>query len=210
MTTKEELFEQHKNIVYYCYSKLYKDEFIEKSKEDLVQEGFLALWQACRLYNEELNIKLSTYAFTTIRNTMIRWIKVNRSYYYNNIGLDAPPKDAEDDDISLAEAIPDINVLETIETTVAELLKKYREWLINTRVNSNQTYINNRLYRANIILNELVARERIHTREIESEYGINRTTVSKIFKELRECLKDDYPTRFKNGERKNGTNSECE
>lgn len=45
--TKEELFKAHQNIVYYCYSRLYEDEFIEKSEDDLVQEGFLALWKAC-------------------------------------------------------------------------------------------------------------------------------------------------------------------
>ena len=70
--------------------------------------------------------------------------------------------------------------------------------MIKTRVNSNQTYINVRVYRAYQILNELVTKEKVSVRHIEEEYNISRTIVTKIFKELREALKDEYPTRFKN------------
>lgn len=194
--TQEELFEQHKNIVYYCFSRLYKDEFVEKSKEDLVQEGFLSLWKCCSFYNEALDIKMSTYAFAAIQNAMLRWIKNNKNYYYNFISLEEPIKDSCEKDITIGDTIPDYSLIESAASNVDDILCTYKKWLIKTRVNSNQTYINNRVYRANIILNELITRGKVSAQYIQDEYDINRNLVNKIFKELRESLKEEYPTKY--------------
>lgn len=196
--TKEELFEAHKNMVYYCYNHLLKDDFITKSQEDLIQEGFLALWKACMSYDETLEIKLSSYAFPAIQNAMLTWIRNNKSYYYNHIGFDDPVSDQEDENLTIGNTIPDKELLDQHVIDVKEILLTYKKWLIKTRVNSNQTYINVRVYRAYQILNELVTKEKVSVRHIEEEYNISRTIVTKIFKELREALKDEYPTRFKN------------
>lgn len=202
-----ERFNELQNIVYYCYGKLLKDEFITKSREDMLQEGFLALWKACCGYNDTFDVKLSTYAFASIQNAMLRWVKINREYYYNHVSFETPVEETET--LTIGDTIPDKDDLDINTDKVKEILEIYKRWLVKTRVNSNQNYINMRIFRAYIILNEIVNKGKTSSRYIESEFNINRTTVWRIFQELRECLKETYPTRFKNGERKHGTNSEC-
>ena len=205
---KEKLFNELQSIVYYCYGKLYKDKFILDSKEDILQEGFLALWKACCGYKEEFEVKLSTYAFACVQNAMLYWIKTNRDYYYNCISFDTPLDDAET--LTLGDTLPDKEELECNTDTIYNILQSYKTWLTKTRVNSNKNYINMRVFRAYMILNEIINKGKTSAKYIEAEFNINRTTVWRIFQELRECLKETYPTRFKNGERKHGTNSECQ
>lgn len=206
--TPEQLFEENRKIVYYCYSKLLKDEFMEKSREDLIQEGLLALWKACTCYNPDLEIKISTYVFPAVQNAMLRWVKLNKPHYYNSISFDEPIKDVEDGDLTIGDTIPYYEELEPAVKDINEILKTYKKWLVKTRINSNKNFIDLRVFRAYIVLNELISKERVSVRYIDEEYGINRTTVSRIFKELRECLRDEFPTRFKNRRIQNGIKNE--
>lgn len=204
--TTEQLFEENKGMVYFCYSKLIKDEFIVKSREDILQEGFLALWKACILYDDTLEIKISNYIFPAIQNAMLRWVRLNRCYYYNCLGFDDPVQDC--DNLTLGDTLSDIEELEDIAKTVADILKRYKKWLVETHTNCSDRYFDLHVYRANIILNELINKEKVTTRYIEEEYNINRTVVSRTFNELREALKDEFPTRFKNRRTKNGNSDQ--
>lgn len=203
----EATFEQYFYIVKYCYKKLHKDDFIIKSEEDLIQEGSLGLWKACLSYDESLGIKFFSYAYAAVQNSMLVYIRKNRDYFYNYCSLEQPIHDLNDEPITLEGTLYEYDTVEDLSETISTILKKYKKWLIDTRVNSNQIYIARSVYRAQIILTELVSKQKVSVRYIEQQYDINRTTVSKIFKELRECLQSEYPTRYKNGGKLNGTNN---
>lgn len=51
---QEEFVKRNSKIPYFVYYKLlYKTDLIESNKEDLIQEGFVALCLASKLYNKE-------------------------------------------------------------------------------------------------------------------------------------------------------------
>lgn len=203
----EEVFNQYTYIVKYCYKKLHKDDFILKSEEDLLQEGYLGLWKACLSFDESLEIKFFSYAYAAVQNSMLCYISKNRDYFYNYCSLEQPIQDFGDEPMTIGGTLYEYDELDNLSDTIIDILKKYKKWLIQTRVNSNEIYIARSVYRAQIILTELVSKEKVSVRYIQEHYDINRTTVSKIFKELRECLQSEYPTRYKNGGKLNGTNN---
>ena len=206
--TAEELFDKYTYIVKYCYKKLHKDDFILQAEEDLLQEGYYGLWQACLRFDSSLGIKFFSYAYAAVQNGMIVYIRKNKEHYYNYFSLDNPIQNQEGEDkLTLEGALYEYDNLDNINDTIRSILRAYKKWLTDTRVNSNQTYIARSVYRAQIILTELVSKQKVSVRYIEEQYDINRTTVSKIFKELRQCLQEEYPTRFKNGGKRNGTNN---
>ena len=192
--TKEELFNENKGIVYYCYSRLFLDDFIKKSKEDLVQEGFLALWKACTCYDPSLNIKISTYMFSVVKHAMCMWIRKNRNYYYNIISLEEPLDNSEDETLTISDTLSYIQDFSNEQDVILEILNCYRNWLIQNRKRSGKNTIDTTVQRASIILKELTSRKTVTTRYIEEEHNINRTIVSKIYAELRECLKCSLTT----------------
>lgn len=202
MKTEQEqqlLFDQYSYIVHYSYKVLYKDDFVESAKEDIIQEGFLVLWRCCSMFDESLHKKFFSYAYAAIQNEMLRYIYRNRPHYYN-YSLNEPVLDTySEEEITLEDTLPEYEDLRDINTIITDILSEYRAWLNTTNVAASDKYILIRLYRAQIILTELVCNEKVTTRYIEQEYGINRTLVSKIFKEIREALQKSYPTRYNNG-----------
>lgn len=79
--TPEELFAENQRLVTFTYNKHFSHHTLSESwKQDLFQEGFIALWIACNKYNEELNTTFSTFACACIYRRMLRYIqyKINR------------------------------------------------------------------------------------------------------------------------------------
>ncbi|MDD6004816.1 MAG: sigma-70 family RNA polymerase sigma factor [Firmicutes bacterium] len=63
--------------------------------DDILQEGCIALYQACRSYDESYNVKFVTYAYTVIKRRIIKMVKQYGSIYSSegksidtNIGYD--------------------------------------------------------------------------------------------------------------------------
>lgn len=59
----EKLFFDNTGLVFFTLKKYYPT-YIKN--EDMHQEGFLALWKACLTYNENFNVKFSTYSVKVI------------------------------------------------------------------------------------------------------------------------------------------------
>lgn len=194
--TEQELFEQHQGIVYYCYQKLYKDEFIEQSKDDLIQEGFQALWKCCCSYDSSLDIKMSTYSFAAVRNAMFNWIKQNRWHYYNYIGFDTLIKAEDSSSLTVGETIPDKEELDNTVDQTEDILKCYKDWLKTTKIKASESFITDRLHKATILLNMILTRGKIVALHIQEEYDIDRILISQIVREIQASLKHAYPTRF--------------
>ena len=73
--TPKELFNANTKLVYYIFNKCFKDKTLACYHDDLIQEGLLALWQACLSYKPDYKTNLSTYAFPCIHGRMNRFYK---------------------------------------------------------------------------------------------------------------------------------------
>lgn len=73
-------FDSNVNLVYAVFNKsfyMYRD-----YEEDLIQEGLMGLWKACRTFDASLGFEFSTYAVKVIRNEMGMFIrKIRRELY---------------------------------------------------------------------------------------------------------------------------------
>lgn len=79
---QEEFVERNSKIPYFVYYKLlYKTDLIKSNKEDLIQEGFVALCLASKLYNKEKDTSEVNYCIQACKNKMLRYIK---HYIYHN------------------------------------------------------------------------------------------------------------------------------
>lgn len=72
--TKEQLSEQYKYLVYKIANHFYNVE-----KEDLIQAGFIGLYNAYDNYKQNANTKFSTFAFKYIFGTMYKQVNSARS-----------------------------------------------------------------------------------------------------------------------------------
>ena len=134
---KNDLFDSNKKLVYYVYNKYFDEVQSNKLiKEDLIQEGFLALWRACSTYAEGRSA-FCTYATRAIYNSMLVYAK--RKHFNKvckNISIDAilSNKDEESDwiDYNSGKLSYDDNILLRIiiQDTVKEcksLMPKYSD-----------------------------------------------------------------------------------
>lgn len=70
------LFYNNKKLVYY-----FGKPYIDRNKlnndqiEDLYQEGFVGLYNACKKYDETKNVKITTYSSYWIKSYMTKYIK---------------------------------------------------------------------------------------------------------------------------------------
>lgn len=68
-------------LVYFIYDKYFTQ--YDYIKEDLCQEGFLALWKASKQFNKINNANFSTHAVELIKNSMYEYVKKeNLNYTY--------------------------------------------------------------------------------------------------------------------------------
>lgn len=101
MNNNTDLITNNLNLIHYVISKInYKN---INEYEDLFQTGCICLINASNTYNNKLNIKFSTYAYTCIKNEILKYIKKLPKY---NLGLDKEICE----DTCLIDLIPDNNV----------------------------------------------------------------------------------------------------
>ena len=60
-------------LVYKVINEQYYDKKYEFTKEDMVQTGLLALYKAIQTFDENKNIKFSTFAMTVIKNDLLKF-----------------------------------------------------------------------------------------------------------------------------------------
>lgn len=61
-------FESNMKLVYYVYNKRFKK--YNWLKDDLLQNGFIGLWKACKNFNENAETSFSSFAYSCIKNEM--------------------------------------------------------------------------------------------------------------------------------------------
>lgn len=73
--TCNELFEQNQNLVYFCYHRYMKKACPPSHTEDIMQEGRIALWEACHGFDESRGFAFATYAIPYILGRMKKYIR---------------------------------------------------------------------------------------------------------------------------------------
>lgn len=77
----DEVIKEHSGLVYYIINMKFKwaQKFVLCEYEDLLQEGFIALMNANRLFDPDRNIKFSTYACSAIYQQLRQYVSTHIS-----------------------------------------------------------------------------------------------------------------------------------
>jgi len=75
-------FEKNTNLVYFVFNKWFKS--LGYLKDDLCQEGLIALWQASEKYNQKLEMQFSTYATKLIHWSMLLFLRKKELKHFKN------------------------------------------------------------------------------------------------------------------------------
>ena len=77
--------------------------FPSKYRDDLIQEGYLALHRAAELFDESRGVNFESYAYKEVFGTMNRFVRDNS----NTVSLDNTITDDDGEQITYADIIPD-------------------------------------------------------------------------------------------------------
>lgn len=77
--TPNELFNANQKLVHYCYNKYIQKQCPPDIYDDIIQEGFLGLWQASVRFDETLGFQFSTFAVSNIVGRMKRFLREQNS-----------------------------------------------------------------------------------------------------------------------------------
>lgn len=161
--------DMNSKLVYYVYSKLNKNQFVINNKDDLIQEGFMALTRAEKTFDCSKNINFNTYAITCIKNAMNNYIRQSKKFNHN---------------ISIHEQLSeDLELGETIDSNYNLENDALNKVLITHLLKSkslNETEIN-------IIKSFLQGQSKV---KIKQEFNINDAYLYRFFKKLKVIIND--------------------
>lgn len=203
--TPEQLFEENTKLAAWVATK-FKN---ERDFEDVMQEAHLALFRACRRFDQSKGLKLSTYAVTVIHNSIIRefyekkpLIKVPRMILENEVRVKRHLHNTQDvnelaelANISVAhveEALEYMGIAihslqgkastdGTIDTMLEEVVGSYLEdWDISLNM---KHFISSLSDREQLVI-EMLMQEKSQT-EIGEVLGVHQVHVSRMLKKIR-------------------------
>lgn len=93
---KEKLFYDNINLAYE-FSKKYQEYY---GKEDAIQISLMGFWVACKTFNPDKGIKLSTYAYKVMSNRFFLINRNSKKIVTDTVSLDRNIKEDGDDDFS--------------------------------------------------------------------------------------------------------------
>lgn len=172
--TPDQLFENNIGLVYYV-AKRYASIYLENPniRDDMIQEGFLALWRACQLFDESKGNSFSTYATTSIRNKMVcfavRYLKRQSTL----VSLEDPINTDEKEPLVYKDIIADE------QSDVQDIIT--HDQIFNIAEQLGET--------AKSVLLKLI--EGCTQDEIAKIVGISQPTVSRTIKKIRERIRNE-------------------
>lgn len=185
--TANELFEKHQPLVGWCYRTYIDRAFFHGWKEDILQEGRLALWQACNKFDESKGCQFTTYAIPFISGKMRQYskykcnvIRIPRKAFEgddddilkslgNVLSLDAP---IGEDDSTLGEVISDLKEPDFHEFMTEELVDEFIS-TITSDVHRYmvEEYFYNKIWGLGVDVTQ---------QELAEKYGISQAQCSRI------------------------------
>ena len=185
----EELFNTNQTIVGWCYKK-YIGDYSSIHYEDIMSEGYLALWKACKNFDESKGFQFSTYAVPCIAGAMLRYyrykcnvIRIPRTAFdegdtdllsklINTRSLDADIENHKGDNFSLLDLIPGVS--DDYEYLTEDLVDSFIATISNeTHRDLMEEYYYNFIWGSNEITQT----------ELGNKYGgISQAQVSRLIK----------------------------
>lgn len=130
-------FNEHIPLVYFVYKKRFGQH--TGHKDDLIQEGFIALLRACKMFNPARKNKFSTYATKAIYNAMLGYIIKEVNNHSNCDLISELEEDAYYDsnyesDFNMFEALSERELMEIIYRLANSLSGRNKEIVISSLV----------------------------------------------------------------------------
>lgn len=103
-----ETIKENMGLVYKVINEQYYDKKYEFTKEDMVQTGLLALYKAIQTFDENKNIKFSTFAMTVIKNDLLKFATRDYEKYsgvINDTETSLNSTVSNDDDMSMEDRL---------------------------------------------------------------------------------------------------------
>lgn len=103
-----ETIKENMGLVYKVINEQYYDKKYEFTKEDMVQTGLLALYKAIQTFDENKNIKFSTFAMTVIKNDLLKFVTRDYEKYsgiINDTETSLNSTISNDDDMSMEDRL---------------------------------------------------------------------------------------------------------
>ena len=103
-----ETIKENMGLVYKVINEQYYDKRYEFTKEDMVQVGLLALYRAIQTFDENKNIKFSTFAMTVIKNDLLKFATRDYEKYcgvINDTETSLNSTVSNDDDMSMEDRL---------------------------------------------------------------------------------------------------------
>lgn len=140
-----------------------------KYEEDLLQEGYLALWRCCLNYDESRNIQFTTYAVTSIFHQMLNYVQRTIHKHIGVMSLeDVIADNHEGSELLLIETLssPESFTKYGIEECLKKLSGKEQQIIQGIMVGYNQN-------------------------EIADDLGVSQATVSRCLKKFKNLYKEE-------------------
>lgn len=174
MDDLKNLFNSNTKLVYKVYhEKIAGRNNAETLKDDLIQIGFLTLWKCCVKYNPEKGTQFSTYAYNSIRKSMVcSLVRENKKTAYL-ISINKSVNSQKDDcSITYEDIIASaVNVASEVE--IDDMLKR-----ISRTLGENAEKV-------------ICMIKEGHTQvDIANELNLTRAYVGKLLKNFRKKLKN--------------------
>lgn len=126
--TPNELFEQYQSLVPYIFQKRFSTNPLYQShRDDLQQEGLIALWKACTSYKENPETTFGTYAYVCIYRRMLGYAE--RNIYpqdSKSVSLEiVVSEDTDGNQLRMCDCLMDAENVEdhiTVQETITEVL----------------------------------------------------------------------------------------
>ncbi|MBR1376695.1 MAG: sigma-70 family RNA polymerase sigma factor [Bacilli bacterium] len=151
--------------------------------DDYYQVGTIGLIYASKNYNSNLKISFSTYAYTCIKNEILKYIKSNQNKKYD-ISLDEQIYD----NLILEETIADNSIENAIDTIIIEESNKELYRVLNDELTDDEKIIVKKLYGLGC--------EQYKQTEVAKKLNIPQYKISRIrdrlFKKVKKYLRNNY------------------
>ena len=99
-------FEENMSLVGFVLQKHFKSQLGTPNHDDLMQEGFIALWRACQTFNEKLGYQFSTYAAKAIFYAMNNYLTKESKVQERLVSMDTViAEDGEGSEVCLIDTL---------------------------------------------------------------------------------------------------------
>ena len=196
--TPNELFNANQKLVYHCFHTYIRNQCPPSIYDDIIQEGFLGLWQASIRFDETRGFQFSTFAVSNIVGRMKRFLREQNSTIrilrrdwengetdkYVTTSLDACLSDDNEDNLeSILPAQPD-----DYEELTEELIDSFIEHERHRRyqcLNAKADIIERDLAVLEEYLYGVTFFEQPSQEVMSKKYGVSQSSVSKIIRKGR-------------------------